>query len=101
MHQICDEKWQTTHNGRSRTTKSRKIRTLGEKETYKYLGRLEADNIKRGEMKDKIKKDYLRRTRELLEIKFYSGNLFKGVNINALPPRKTLGTFLLEDQRRN
>ena len=31
-----------------------KIRTLGEKETYKYLGTLEADTIKKVEMKQKI-----------------------------------------------
>ena len=31
-----------------------KIRTLREKETYKYLGILEADNIKQVEMKEKI-----------------------------------------------
>ena len=30
-----------------------KIRTLGEKETYKYLGILEADTIKQLEMKEK------------------------------------------------
>ena len=34
-----------------------KIRTLGENETYKYLGILEADNIKQVEMKDKIQKN--------------------------------------------
>ena len=33
-----------------------KLRTLGEKETYKYL---EADTMKQVEMKDKIKKEYL------------------------------------------
>ena len=31
------------NNGRSRTAKSRKIRTLGEKENQKYLGILEVD----------------------------------------------------------
>ena len=31
-----------------------KIGTLGENETYKYIGILEADNIKQAEMKDKI-----------------------------------------------
>ena len=31
-----------------------KIRTLGENETYKYLGILETDTIKQVEMKDKI-----------------------------------------------
>ena len=37
-----------------------KIRTLGEKETYRYLGILEADTIKQEEMKEKIKKEYLK-----------------------------------------
>ena len=31
-----------------------KIRMLGENETYKYLGILEADTIKQVEIKDKI-----------------------------------------------
>ena len=34
-----------------------KIRPLGEKETYKYLSILEADNIKQVKMKDKFKKN--------------------------------------------
>ena len=38
-----------------------KIRTFGENETYKYLGILEVDTIKQVEMKDKIRKKYLRR----------------------------------------
>ena len=40
-----------------------KIRMLGEKETYKYLGILEADTNKQVEMKEKIQKEYLRRIR--------------------------------------
>ena len=44
-----------------------KIRKLGEKETYKYLGILEADTIKQVEMTEKIKKKYLRRTRKVLK----------------------------------
>ena len=40
-----------------------KIRTLAEKENYKYLGILEVDTIKQVEMKYKIQKEYLRRTR--------------------------------------
>ena len=42
-----------------------KIRALGENETY--LGILEADTIKQAEIKDKILKEYLRRTWKLLE----------------------------------
>ena len=37
-----------------------RIRTLREKENYKYLGILEADTIKPAEMKEKIRKEYLR-----------------------------------------
>ena len=57
-----------------------KIKTLGEKETYKYLGILEADTIKQVEMKDKIKKVYFRRTRKLLETKLSSRNRIKVIN---------------------
>ena len=44
-----------------------KIKTLTENETNKYLGNLEAGTIKQVEMKEKIQKEYLRRTRKLLE----------------------------------
>ena len=52
-----------------------KIRTLADNETYKYLDILEADTIKQVEMKDKIQKEYLIRTRKLLETKLSSRNL--------------------------
>ena len=71
-----------------------KIRTLGEKENYKYLGILEADTIKQTEMKRKVKKEYLRRTRKLLETKLCSSNLFKGINTWAVPIIRYSGPFL-------
>ena len=71
-----------------------KFRTLGENETYKYLGILEADTIKQVEMKEKIQKEYLRRTRKLLETKLSSKNLIKGINIWAVPPVGYSGPFL-------
>ena len=49
-----NEKRKTTNDGRIRITKSRKIRTPGKKETYKYLGILEADKIKQSEMRENI-----------------------------------------------
>ena len=58
-----------------------KIRTHGEKET---LGLLETDTIKPVNMKEKIKKEYLCRTRKLLETKLCSRNLVKGINTWAL-----------------
>ena len=62
-----------------------KIWTLGEKETYKYLGILEADTIKQVEMIERIKKEYLRGTRKLLETKLSSKNLIKRINTWAVP----------------
>ena len=62
-----------------------KIITLGENETYIYLGILEADVIKQVQMKDKIQKEYLRKTRKLLETKLSVRNLIKGINAWAVP----------------
>ena len=71
-----------------------KIRTLEEKETYKYLGILEADTIKQVQMKDIIWKKYLRRTRKLQETKLSSRNLIKGINTWAVPLVRYSGPFL-------
>ena len=71
-----------------------KIRTLTENETDKYLGILEADTIKQVEMKNKIQKEYLRRTRKLLEIKLSCRNLIKGINTCAVPLVRYSGPFL-------
>ena len=71
-----------------------RIRTLEEKETYKYLGILEADTIKQVQIKDTIRKEYLRRTRKLLETKPSSRNLLKGINTWAVPLVRYSGPFL-------
>ena len=71
-----------------------KIRTLGGKETYKHLGILGADTIKQVETKEKIKKEYLRRTRKLLETKLSSRNLIKGINTWAVSLVRYSGPFL-------
>ena len=71
-----------------------KIRTLGENETYKYLGFLEADTIKQVKTKDKIQKEYLRRTRKLHETKLSSRNLIKGINTWGVPLVRYYGAFL-------
>ena len=71
-----------------------KIRTVGEKETYKYLGILEADSIKQVEIKNKIQKEYPRRTRKLFETKLSSRNLVKGKHTWDVPPVRYSGLFL-------
>ena len=70
------------------------IRTLAENETGKYIGILEADTIKQVEMKNKIQKEYLRRTRKLLETKLSGRNLMKGINTWAVSLGRCSGPFL-------
>ena len=70
-----------------------KIRTLGENDAYKHLGILEADTIKQLQMKDKIRKEYIR-TRKLLETKLSGRNLVKGINTWAVPLIRYSGPFL-------
>ena len=70
------------------------IRTLAENETDKYLGILEVDTIKQVEMKDKIQKEYFRRTRKLLETKLSSRNLIKGINTWTVLFLRYSGPFL-------
>ena len=71
-----------------------KIKSLAENETYEYLGSLEADTIKQSEIKEKIQKEYLRRTRKLLETKLNSRNLIKGINTWAVLLVRYSGPFL-------
>ena len=86
------DKWQLTDGMELPNTD--KIKMLAENETYKYLGILEADTIKQAEMKEKIQKEYLRRTRKLLETKLNSRNLIKGINTWAVPLVRYSGPFL-------
>ena len=56
-----------------------KIRTLGEKETYKYLGILEADTIKKVEMEEKISQESQKATRnKTMKQKRYQENKYLG-----------------------
>ena len=74
-----------------------RIRTPGELETYKNLGILEANTIKKSgdEIKNrKNKKEYLRRTRNFLETKICSRNIIKGINIWAVQLLRYSGPFL-------
>ena len=55
-----------------------KVRTLGENDSYKYLEILEADTIKHVDIKEKIKKEYLRRTRKLHKLNYITEFSSKG-----------------------
>ena len=53
---------------------------LIEEVSYKYLGILQADQIRYTEMKEMVKAEYLRRVRKVLETKLNGGNIIKGIN---------------------
>ena len=55
---------------------------------------METNTIKKVEMKNKIQKEYLRRTRKLLETKLNCRNLIKGINTWAVPIVRYSGPFL-------
>ena len=46
---------------------------------YKYLGILQADQIRYTEMKENVKAEYLRRVRKVLETKLNGGNIINGI----------------------
>ena len=58
------------------------------------MGILEADTIKQVEMKEKFKKEYLRRTRKLQETKLSIRNLLKGIKTWAVLLVRYSGPFL-------
>ena len=84
MCHACNEigKWHTTEG--IELPNEDMIRTLGEIDADKYLEILEADTIKQVQMKDKIQKEYLRRTRKLLNTKLSCRNFIKGINTWAV-----------------
>ena len=47
---------------------------------YNYLGILEADGIKHDEMKKQLKKEYVRRVRNVLKSKLNGGNIISAIN---------------------
>ena len=51
------------------------MKGLKEGESYKYLGILQADQVKHTEMKEKISGEYFRRVKKCLETKLNGGNI--------------------------
>ena len=60
------------------------IKSLDENEGYKYLGVLEADQIKHNEMKKNLTKEYFRRVRNILKSKLNGGNVISAINSKAV-----------------
>ena len=66
------------------------IRGQEERDGYKYLGILEADDLKHAHMKKVISKEYLRRIRKILKSKLNGGNVVSAINVRACSLNNTL-----------
>ena len=64
---------------------NKKNRTLEARKIYKYERILETDAIKQAEMKQEFKREYFRRTRNLVENKLYCRNFIERIHIWAVP----------------
>ena len=61
------------------------IKGLNLDETYKYLGILQADDIKHIQVKKKTLSEYNKRVRNILKSKLNGGNIIKAINRWAVP----------------
>ena len=61
-----------------------RIKSLEKEEGYKYLSILEADGVNHEQMKEMIRKEYLRRVRNILKAKLNGGNTIQAINSRAV-----------------
>ena len=73
---------------------NREMRSLEENEEYKYLGMLQAEGIKQKELKEKVRNEYKRRVRKLLETKLNGQNIINGINTWAVSLLRYSAPFL-------
>ena len=57
------------------------MKGLKEGDSYKYLGVIQANGMKQHEMKEKIKTEYYRQVRNILEAKLKGRNITMTINI--------------------
>ena len=65
-------------------TDGTQLRALGEEESYKYLGVLEADHVLHEESKERLKKEYIKQVKKCLKSKLNGGNMVKAINTWAV-----------------
>ena len=51
---------------------------------YKYLGVLEADDVKQESLKERLSKEYVRRVKKVIRSNFKGGNMVNAVNSLAV-----------------
>ena len=62
--------------------------------SYKYLAIIQADQIQCTEMKEKVKTEYLRKVRKVLDTKLNGRNIIKGLNIWAVSLLRYSAAFI-------
>ena len=92
MCHVGDEKGYKVELDGTKLLNEEIIKSL-EGKSCKYLGALEADEVRANEMKDKVEKFY-RRARKVLETKLNSRNVFKAINTWAVTVVSYSATFL-------
>ena len=70
------------------------MKGLKEGDSYKYVGVIQADGMKHHEMKEKVKTEYYRRVRKILETKLNGGNTITGINTWAISLLRYSAAFL-------
>ena len=88
------EKRKKTNSGRSKTAKSRKNQKFQRKRRLQVLGNIGSGHHQTSEDEKKKQKQYLSRSRKLLETKLYRLNLIKGMNTWAVSFVRYSGLFL-------
>ena len=71
-----------------------KMKGLKEGDSYKYFGVIQADGTEHQEMKEKIKIEYYRQVRNILETKLNGGNIITGINTWAISLLRYSAAFL-------
>ena len=70
------------------------MKGLKDGDGYKYLGVIQADRMKHHEMKEKIKTEYCRQVRKILETKLNGGSIIIGINTWAVSLLRYSAAFL-------
>ena len=70
------------------------IKGLKEGDSYKYLRVMQADGMKHHDMKEKVKTEYYRQVRKILETKLNGGNIITGINKWAISLLRYSAAFL-------
>ena len=70
------------------------MKGLKEGDSYKYLGVIQTDGTEHHETKEKVKIEYYRRVRKILETKLNGGNIITGINTWVILLRRYSTAFL-------